>query len=52
MNINVIISPCGVEELYFTNKSIVVIDVLRASNTIINALQNGAKEIIPVAAVE
>lgn len=52
MNINVIISPCGVEELYFTNKSVVVIDVLRASNTIINALQNGAKEIIPVAAVE
>jgi len=52
MNINVIISPCGLEELYFTNKTVVVIDVLRASNTIINALQNGAKEIIPVAAVE
>ncbi len=52
MNINVIISPCGLEELYFTNKSVVVIDVLRASNTIINALQNGAKEIIPVPAVE
>jgi len=52
MNINVIISPCGLEELYFANKTVVVIDVLRASNTIINALQNGAKEIIPVAAVE
>lgn len=52
MNINVIISPSGIEELYFTNKTVVVIDVLRASNTIINALQNGAKEIIPVAAVE
>lgn len=52
MNINVIISPSGIEELYFTNKTIVVIDVLRASNTIINTLQNGAKEVIPVAAVE
>ncbi len=52
MNINVIISPCGVEELYFTSKSVVVIDILRASNTIINALQNGAKAIIPVPAVE
>lgn len=52
MNINVIINPCGLEDLYFTNKTVVVIDVLRATNTIINALENGAKEVIPVAAVE
>jgi len=30
------------------NKSVVIIDVLRASTTIVNALNNGAKAIIPV----
>lgn len=31
------------------NKSVVIIDVLRASSTIVTALKNGAKAIIPVA---
>ncbi len=52
MKINVHFSPLSVDELYFTGKTTVVIDVLRASTTIITALQNGAKEIIPVGTVE
>jgi 2-phosphosulfolactate phosphatase len=52
MNVNVLFSPVNADELYFANKTTVVIDVLRASSTIINALSNGAKEVIPVATVE
>lgn len=52
MKINVLFSPVNADELYFTNKTVVVIDVLRASSTIITALTNGAKEIVPVATVE
>lgn len=52
MKINVLFSPYTVEELYFTGKTTVVIDVLRATSTIVNALKNGAKEIVPVASVE
>lgn len=52
MKINVLFYPSSVEELYFTGKTAVVIDVLRASSVIIAALENGAKEIIPVASVE
>ena len=52
MKCNVIISPSSLDELYFTGKTTVVIDVLRASNTIITALSNGAKEIVPVASIE
>jgi 2-phosphosulfolactate phosphatase len=52
MKINVLFSPVNADELYFTNKTVVVIDVLRASSTIITALSNGAKEIVPVATVE
>lgn len=52
MKINVLLSHLNYDDLYFTNKTIVVIDVLRASSTIVTALENGAKEIIPVASVE
>ncbi len=52
MKINVLLSPLTADELYFTGKTTVVIDVLRASTTIITALKNGAKEIVPVATVE
>ena len=52
MKCNVIISPSFLDELYYAGKTIVVIDVLRASNTIITALNNGAKEIVPVASIE
>ena len=46
------VSPVNLDELYFTGKTIVVIDVLRASNTIIAALNNGAREIVPVGSIE
>ncbi len=52
MKINVLLSPVSVDELYFTGKTTVVIDILRATTTIISALRNGAKEVIPVATVE
>jgi len=52
MKTNVLISPVNADELYFTGKTTVVIDVLRASTTIIAALANGAREVIPVATVE
>jgi 2-phosphosulfolactate phosphatase len=34
MKLNVLFSPVNADELYFTNKTTVVIDVLRASSTI------------------
>ena len=52
MKLNIMFSPVNKDELYFTGKTTVVIDVLRASTTIITALSNGAKEVIPVATVE
>lgn len=52
MKLNVLFSPVNADELYFTNKTTVVIDVLRASSTIITALSNGAMEVIPVASVD
>jgi 2-phosphosulfolactate phosphatase len=39
-------------EEYFFHKNIVVVDVLRATSTIITALANGAKSIIPTSTVE
>jgi len=52
MNIKTLLSPLNVDELYFTNKNTVVIDVLRATTTICEALNNGAKEIVPVSSIE
>ncbi len=52
MKINVLLSPLNADELYFTGKTVVVIDVLRAATTIITALKNGAREIIPVESVD
>ena len=52
MKINVLFSYINTDELAYTGKTTVVIDLLRASTTIIQALQNGAREVIPVASVE
>jgi len=52
MKLDVLFSPVQADELFFTGKTTVVIDVLRASSTIITALTNGAKEVVPVGTVE
>ena len=52
MKVNVLLSPNNVDELYFTSKTTVVIDVLRATSVIVQALNNGAKEIIPVGSID
>ncbi|MCZ7601774.1 MAG: 2-phosphosulfolactate phosphatase [Ignavibacteriales bacterium] len=52
MKINVLLSPLNAEEMYFAGKTAVVIDVLRATTVISTALENGAKEIIPVGTIE
>ena len=52
MKLNVIFSPVQSDEIFFTGKTTVVIDVLRASSTIISALESGAREVIPVGTIE
>jgi len=52
MKLRVLFTPNNLEELYFTNRTSVVIDVLRATTTIVTALKNGAREVIPVATVD
>lgn len=52
MHITVYYSPNHLDELELRDKTVVVIDVLRASTTITYAMRAGAREIIPVATVE
>ncbi len=52
MKINVLFSNLFLDELYFTGKTVVVIDVLRATTVITTALANGAREIIPVSTLD
>ena len=52
MKINVLFSNLNIEELYFTGKTAVIIDVLRATTVITTALANGSKEVIPVSTVD
>lgn len=52
MKIHVLFSPNNVDELYFSGKTTVVIDVLRASTVIVTALKNNAREVIPVDSVD
>lgn len=52
MKINVLLSPQNVDDLYFTGKTSVIIDVLRATSVIAKALNSGAKEIIPVGSID
>lgn len=53
MKINTFLMPnFEIEEDFFNNTISVYIDVLRASTTICAAIQNGAKEIIPVTNTE
>jgi 2-phosphosulfolactate phosphatase len=52
MKIDVYFSPVQVDEMQLREKNVVVIDVLRASSTIVAALHNGAREVIPVSSIE
>ncbi len=52
MRIDVFFTPDAIDELQLRDKNVVIVDVLRASTTIVTALANGAKEIIPVSSVE
>lgn len=52
MKIHVLFSPLNADELYFTGRTTVVIDVLRATTVVCTAIENGAREIIPVDSVE
>lgn len=52
INVNVHFTPSHIDEMALKDKNVVVIDVLRASTTVVSALYNGAKEIIPVSNVE
>jgi 2-phosphosulfolactate phosphatase len=48
-HIEVFLSPAGIQPEELSGRTAVVIDVLRASSTIIYALSQGAREVIPVA---
>ncbi len=52
MELNLHSEPNGFSEAHAKGKHVVIIDVLRASSTIVHACENGVERIIPVAQVE
>ncbi len=52
MKVNVLLSPLNVDELYFTKKTTVVIDVLRATTVIVKAMRESAREVVPVSSLD
>ncbi len=52
INLEVHFTPSSIDEESVTGKNVVVIDVLRAGSSIVVALTNGAREIIPVGDME
>jgi 2-phosphosulfolactate phosphatase len=52
MNIDLIISADDIKPEKIKNKTVVVIDILRATSVIITAVNNGCKNVIPVITVE
>ena len=51
MKVDIHFFPQNIEELLLKEKTVVVIDVLRASTSITTAIYNGAKEVVPVTTV-
>lgn len=52
MKTNVVLSPMLHDDLYFTGKTVVVIDVLRATTTIVTAFKNGCETVLPVGSLD
>jgi 2-phosphosulfolactate phosphatase len=52
LKVRVYFSPNSLDEIELRDKTIVVIDVLRASTTITYAMNAGAREVIPVSSVD
>lgn len=52
MNIDIIISASDIKEEKIKGKTVVVIDVLRATSVMVTALKNGCIKVIPVKTVE
>jgi len=52
MKIDVYFTPLGLKEDDLAGRGVVVIDVLRATTTIVTALANGAKAVVPAASSE
>lgn len=52
MRIDVYFTPLGPKEGDFTGRGAIVIDILRATTTIVTALANGAKAVVPAATSE
>jgi 2-phosphosulfolactate phosphatase len=50
MQINIYFTPYGLTSADIAGKPVIVVDVLRATTTIITALANGARAVIPAAA--
>ncbi len=45
-------TPNQVDEIFLKDKNVIIVDVLRSSTTIVQALNNGARIIIPVPSIE
>ena len=52
MKLDLCFSQTQLDEMQLRDKNVVVIDVLRSSTTVAAALQNGAREVIPVGSIE
>ncbi|MEX2116688.1 MAG: 2-phosphosulfolactate phosphatase, partial [Bacteroidota bacterium] len=52
MKVDLIFSQAQADEMQLREKNVIVIDVLRSSTTVIAALSNGAREVIPVGSIE
>src|SRR3972149_7806216 len=52
MKLDLLFLPSEIRNSDLEEKTVIVIDVLRASSTIVTALNNGAKDIIPVESQE
>lgn len=52
MRIDLYITPNEISDTALANRTAVVIDALRASTTLVTALDNGCREVIPVETVE